>query len=167
MEKRAKEFLAIAERHYNENREKWDSLLSSIGMSFDEDVYNDTILRVYDKMLNDEDITTTEDEVMAYWYKSFVTNMRRHKKYAHNSKRVDEDAVELLKNKITVEPAHMYYPTMSMLLEKVRGRFSEESFHLFKFYYMSGYTYKEIEEIVGHYAKQRINKMRKWLKENV
>ena len=59
MEKRAKEFLAISAKYYNEFRDKWTSLLQHIGLAFDDDIYNDTIIRVYDKLMNEEDLDKT------------------------------------------------------------------------------------------------------------
>ena len=119
MEKRAREFLNISSKYYEQNKEKWTSLLTSIGLVFDEDVYNDTIIRVYDKMVNDEDIDKTEEEVIAYWFKSFVNNVKREKKYSRNSKRDDSDVIELLRNEeYIIEAQHLYYPTIRMLLEQ-------------------------------------------------
>lgn len=168
MEKRAREFLNLTSKYYEQNRVKWEHLLKSIGLSFDEDVYNDTIIKVYDKLMNEEDIETTEDEVIAYWYQSFVNNIKRDKKYSCNSKREDADVIDLLKDKeYTIDASHLYYPTIRMLLEKIQSEFSDSDFHLFKMYYLSDCTFDELNEIVGYNSKPRITKMRKWLKENV
>lgn len=168
MEKRAREFLNLTAKFYEQNRAKWENLLKSIGLSFDEDVYNDTIIKVYDKLMNEEDIETTEDEVIAYWFQSFVNNIKRDKKYACNSKREDADVIDLLKDKeYIIGASHLYYPTIRMLLEKIKSKFSDSDFHLFKMYYLSDCTFDELNEIVGYNSKPRITKMRKWLKENV
>lgn len=164
MQKRAKEFLDLTAKYYEQYKEKWEHLLKSIGLKFDEDVYNDTIIKVYDKLNNEEDLDKSEDEVIAYWYQSFVNNIRRSKKYAFNSKTEDIEPIEILKHKAyIVDATHLYYPTIRMLLEKIKGEFGEESFHLFKMYYLTEYTYDEVNDIVGYNAKPRINKMRKWL----
>ena len=164
MEKRAREFLDLTARYYEQHREKWEHLLNKIGLSFDEDIYNDTIIKVYDKLMKEEDIETTEDEVIAYWYQSFVNNIKRDKKYAHNSKKDDKDVIELLRYKeYIIDATHLYYPTIRMLLEKIQGEFDDSDFHLFKMYYLSDCTYDELNEIVGYNAKPRIMKMKKWL----
>lgn len=165
MEKRAKDFLNLTAKYYEQYREKWEHLLKSIGLKFDEDVYNDTIIKVYDKLMNDpDDINTTEDEAIAYWYQSFVNNIKRNKQYACNSKVDDTDVIDLLKDKAYIVGAsHLYYPTIRMLLEKIKAEFGEPSFHLFKMYYLTEYTYDEINDIVGYNAKPKINKIRKWL----
>ena len=65
MEKRARQFLDIAERYYERNKVKWVSLLQSIGLSFDEDIYNDTILNVYDKISSNMEFDEkTDDEII-------------------------------------------------------------------------------------------------------
>lgn len=168
METRAREFLDLSARMYEQNKDKWEHLLKSIGLSFDEDIYNDTIIKIYDKLVNEEDIEKTEDEIIAYWYQSFVTNIKRDKKYARNAKKDDRDVIELLKDKeYLVGASHLYYPTIRLLLEKVKGEFEETDFQAFKMYYLGGYTFEQVEDAVGHNAKAKIIKMRKWLKENV
>lgn len=168
MEKRAREFLDITAKLYEQNKVKWVHLLSSIGLVFDEDIYNDTIIKVYDKLMNEEDITSTEDEVIAYWYQSFVNNIKREKKYARNAKKDDTDVIDILKNKeYVVDATHLYYPTIRMLLQKIQEEFDDSSFHLFKLYYLSDCTFDELSAIVGYNCKPRIMKMKKWLRDNV
>lgn len=168
MEKRAREFLNISSKYYEQNKEKWTSLLTSIGLVFDEDVYNDTIIRVYDKMVNDEDIDKTEEEVIAYWFKSFVNNVKREKKYSRNSKRDDSDVIELLRNEeYIIEAQHLYYPTIRMLLEQVKKAFEDSYFQAFKMYYLTDITIEELNEVMGCNCKPRITKMKKFLKDNV
>lgn len=168
MEKRAKEFLTISAKYYNEFRDKWTSLLHHIGLSFDEDIYNDTIIRVYDKLMNEEDLDKTEDEVIAYWCKSFINNVKRDKKYSRNRKVEDIDVIEILKDRVCeVESHHLYHITIKYLLEVIKKEFDDSHFQLFKFYYLTNFTIDDISEVVGYNVKQRIMKMKNWLKKNV
>lgn len=170
MEKRAKQFLELSSRYYEHNKTKWNSLLKSVGLCFDEDVYNDTIIKIYDKIHSEEDdIETTEDEILAYWYKSFVNNIKRNKQYSVNSKRDDSDVIDLLKDEeYIIENTHLYYPTVRFLLNKVRENFDIRSYHLFKIYYLvPNMTYDNLNSIVGCNVKTKINNIRKWLKNNV
>lgn len=169
MEKRAREFLDLTAKYYEKNRVKWTNLLRSVGLEFDEDVYNDTIIKVYDKLMDEEDIETIEDEVIAYWYQSFVNNIKRNKQYSCNSKKTDEDVIDLLKNEeYIIDSSNLYYPTIRYLLNKIKDEFDIQSYHLFKMYYlMPDMTYDELADVVGCNVKSRINKMRKWLKQNV
>ena len=70
MERRANEFLELSGRLYEENKKKWKTLFKD----FDEDVYNDTILKVYDNLLDGVD---TEGDLNGYWFKSFKNNLKR------------------------------------------------------------------------------------------
>lgn len=168
MEKRAREFLDISAKYYNEFKGKWTSLLHHIGLSFDDDIYNDTIIRVYDKLMNEEDLEKTEDEIIAYWCKSFINNIKRDKKYSRNKKVEDIDVIELLKNKeCEVESQHLYYPTIRYLLEMIRRKFNDEYFQLFKFYYLTTFSIDDISEVVEYNVKQRIMKMKNYLRDNV
>ena len=92
MEKRAKEFLELSGRLYTTNKEKWKKMVDG----FDEDVYNDTILKVYDSILKGAD---TQGDLNGYWFKSFKNNLNRNKDYSHKKKRDDTDVIELLKDK--------------------------------------------------------------------
>lgn len=168
MEKRAKEFLDISAKYYEHNRDKWQRLLNALGLCFDDDIYNDTIIRVYDKMMSEEDLDNTEDEVIAYWFQSFVNNIKRDKKYSRNAKRDDCDVIDLLKDKaIIVDNSHLYYPTIRMLLEKIKREYKDNDYHLFKMYYLSDYTFDDMKELVGYDVKSKIMRMKKWLRDNV
>lgn len=168
MEKRAREFLDISAKYYNEFKGKWTSLLHHIGLSFDDDIYNDTIIRVYDKLMNEEDLDKTEDEVIAYWCKAFINNVKRDKKYSRNRKVEDVDVIELLKTKeCEVEGYHLYHITIKYLLEVIKREFADDYFQLFKFYYLTNFTIEDISEVVDYNVKQRIMKMKNYLRDNV
>ena len=168
MEKRAKDFLNVTAKYYVHNKDKWQRLISVLGLSFDEDVYNDTIIKVYDKLLNEEDIDKTEDEIIAYWYQSFVNNIKRDKIYSYNKNRDDSDVIELLKDReLIIGDEHLYYPTIRLLLNKIMKGFNADDYHLFRMYYLTEYTFDELSNIIGYDVKGKIIKMKKWLKENV
>lgn len=168
MEKRAKDFLNVTAKYYVHNKDKWQRLISVLGLSFDEDVYNDTIIKVYDKLLNEEDIDKTEDEIIAYWYQSFVNNIKRDKIYSYNKNRDDSDVIELLKDReLIIGNEHLYYPTIRLLLNKIMKGFNTDDYHLFRMYYLTEYTFDELSNMIGYDVKGKIIKMKKWLKENV
>lgn len=167
MEKRAREFLDLTATLYEKNKVKWTGLLKSVGLVFNEDVYNDTIIKVYEKVITD-DIDKTDDELIAYWYQSFVNNIKRDKQYSVNSKRDDSDVIDLLKNEeYIVEIPHITYTTIRYLLNKVKAEYNDKDYHLFKMYYLTTLTYDELSFVVGSNVKTKINNMRKWLRKNV
>ena len=169
MKQRAKEFLDITGKYYSRNRAKWDNLTKSIGLSFDEDIYNDTILSVYEKIeKGDEFDTKTDDEIIAYWYRSYINNLKRDKHYSRHN-RTDDDVMEILKDEeYVVENQHIYFATMKYLLEKVKDKFDGQAYHIFKIYYLTpDMTYEELSSIIGFDVKPKISRIRKWLRENV
>ena len=73
---RAAEFLAYSGEHYEENKKKWTTRLKKQGLSFSEDIFQDTILKVYAHI---EEYKGTD--IDGYWYKSFLQNTRRDGDY--------------------------------------------------------------------------------------
>lgn len=169
MEKRAREFLDITGRYYEKNKVKWTSLIKHIGLSFDEDIYNETILNVYEKINGEKEFDEKgDDEIIAYWYKSFINNLKRDKHYSRHN-RTDDDVMEILKDaEYVVENQHLYFTTMRLLLEKLKAEYDGLSYHIFKMYYLiPEMTYDELSATVGFNVKSKISRMRNWLKENV
>lgn len=159
----AEQFLELSGKLYQQNKVKWKSLLKKIDLSFDEDIYNDTIIKVYDHLIETDYIP---DDIVAYWYKSFVTNIKRGKQYSYTSKKEDVDVLELLKNTpTTIDNSNLYYPTIRLLLELVKNNYSVEDYHLFKLYYLSPKTtYEDLSKLVGYNVKIKLNNIKKWLK---
>ena len=88
--------------------------------------------------------------------------------YSYNKNRDDSDVIELLKDReLIISDAHLYYPTIRLLLNKVRQGFNDDEYHLFRMYYLTDYTFDELSDILGYNVKEKIIKMKKWLKENV
>lgn len=158
MEKRAKEFLDLSGRLYEENKSKWKKMIGS----FDEDVYNDTILKVYEAILKGED---TEGDMVGYWYRSFKNNMVRQKGYKDNQAKKEID--DRLKEKEDIErQTNLYYSTVKDILLMVRNRFDRKTFELFRMYLLCNMSYEQLDSITGLDSKERIMKVRKWLNGN-
>ena len=165
MEKKAQDFLTLSGELYEQNRKKWKKSLENLGLKFDEDVYNDTIIKVYEHILDGED---TGGDMVGYWYRSFINNIKRNKQYSFNSKREDIDVIEYLKDREYVcSNADTHYPIIRNLLQKVKDNFDIKSYHLFKIYYLTDITFEDLSGIVGYDVKSKIIKIKKWLKDNV
>jgi hypothetical protein len=160
MEKRAKEFLELSGRLYTTNKEKWKKMVDG----FDEDVYNDTILKVYDSILKGAD---TQGDLNGYWFKSFKNNLNRNKDYSHKKKRDDTDVIELLKDKEYEENnVNLYYSTISDILLKVKHKFDRKTFEVFRMYLLCDMSYEQLNSITGMTdCKERISKVKKWINE--
>ena len=133
-------FLKYSGKHYNENRKKWSVRLKKEGLSFSEDIYNDSIIKVYD-ILQKHDI---EDRyIEGFWYKSFLTNSRREKEYAYNSKRDDDiDVLEYLDN----FPNEDRDILLSDIEDKLKN-LTEVEKNILLIYYLTDISIKELEEL--------------------
>jgi hypothetical protein len=160
MEKRVKEFLELSGRLYTTNKEKWKKMVDG----FDEDVYNDTILKVYDSILKGAD---TQGDLNGYWFKSFKNNLNRNKDYSHKKKRDDTDVIDLLKDKEYEENnVNLYYSTISDILLKVKHKFDRKTFEVFRMYLLCDMSYEQLNSITGLCdCKERISKVKKWINE--
>ena len=158
MEKRAKQFLEMTGELYIKNREKWKSMVDG----FDEDIYNDTIIKCYDSILKGED---TGGDLQGYWFKSFKNNLNRNKEYSNNRNKVDEDVMDLLKDKQTEEETiNLYYSAVSDILYKVKQHFNKKTFEVFRMYLLCEMSYEQLNATTGLTdCKERISKVRKWL----
>ena len=157
MEKRAREFLELSGRLYEANKNKWKKMVND----FDEDVYNDTILKVYDSILKGEDI---EGDLVGYWFKSFKTNIKRYKDYSYEKNKDTKDVLEYLKGKEDEENrVNVYYSEISDILLKVKQKFDRKTFQIFRMYLLCNVSYERLDELTGLDSKERISKVRRWL----
>lgn len=158
MEKRAKEFLELSGKLYVKNREKWKTMVDG----FDEDIYNDTIIKVYESILKGAD---TEGDLVGYWFKSFKNNLNRNKDYSHKKNKDDIDVMDVLKEKEYEENnINLYYSTISDILLKVKNQFNRKTFEVFRMYLLCNMSYEKLNELTGlSDCKERISKVRRWL----
>lgn len=132
-------FLKYSGEHYYENRNKWSVRLKKEGLTFSEDIFQDSIIRVFDILQKHE---IDEKYIEGFWYKSFLINTKREKDYAYNSKKDTEvDVIEYLKD-FPVEDK-------PILLEDIDGlkTLTEIERNLLLIYYLTDITYKELEEL--------------------
>lgn len=132
------DFLKYAGEHYEGIKKKWIGRLSKLGLKFSEDIFQDSILKVY------EHIGEYEGDIEGYWYKTFLINTKREKDYAYNSKRDDDlDVLKYLDD----------FPTddKPILLEDIEGlkRLTPIELNLFLIYYLTDITYTELEELTN------------------
>lgn len=157
MEKRAREFLELSGRLYDANKNKWKKMVDG----FNEDVYNDTILKVYDSILKGEDI---EGDLVGYWFKSFKTNIKRYKDYSYEKNKDTKDVLDYLKGKEAEENrVNVYYSEISDILLKVKQKFDRKTFEIFRMYLLCNVSYERLDELTGLDSKERISKVRRWL----
>lgn len=137
-EMRKQEFLKYVDKHYQEMKRKWSARLKRQGLSLNEDIYNDTIMKVCDHI---EEYTGDPE---SYWYKAFLTNTKRDAQY-HYHKR--DDSIDVLKylDEFPNEDPPILLDDISDALRSL----DKKDLYLLIIYYLTDTTYAELEEITG------------------
>lgn len=153
---KGKEFLDYSGKHYEENKKKWSARLKKQGLTFSEDIYNDTILKVY------EHINDYTGDIESYWYKAFLLNTKRDTKYSYHKKDDDIDVIELLSDIPDDGPPIL----LDEISEGIKS-IDEVDKHIFLIYYLTDFTYSQLEELTGiKDIKYRLKKIVKQIKGN-
>ena len=171
-------FLKFANDHYEDYKKKWAKYLYDRQVDFDEDVFSETVLKVYD-YINTNGIKDDSDSGLAnYWFKSFNTNIKREKQYSRNVNRDKNiDATEELTketngdNELQLKIRRHVFEDWSIvyILRLVEDNFDSISFHCFRLYYiLDKMTYSKLREITKvPDSKKRVVTIKNWLKDNL
>lgn len=174
----AQRFLEIANRHYEDNKKKWKKYYQENDLEFDEDVYGDTIVKVYNYLLTHQLEDQSEIGYLNYWFRSFNTNIRREKQYAYyhatvygkdlilesdSKPQIDETKDEKIRRHIFDDWVVIH------ILQLVEQEFDEITFRSFRLYYiLPKMTYAKLREVTKvKDCKKRVVTVKKWLKENI
>lgn len=171
-------FLKFANEHYEDYKKKWAKYLYDKQVDFDEDVFSDTILKVYDYIEKNGINDTTDSGLANYWFKSFNTNIKREKQYSRNVNRDKNiDATEELSKEMNGEDElklkirrHVYEDwSIVYILRLVENNFDSISFHCFRLYYiLDKMTYSKLREITKvPDSKKRVVTIKNWIKDNL
>ncbi len=174
----ASRFLQFANENYDDYKKKWAKYLYDKQVDFDEDVFSDTILKVYDYIEKNGINDTTDSGLANYWFKSFNTNIKREKQYSRNVNRDKNiDATEELSKEMNGEyelklkiRRHVYEDwSIFYILRLVENNFDSISFHCFRLYYiLDKMTYSKLREITKvPDSKKRVVTIKNWLKDNL
>lgn len=151
------EFLKYSGEHYEEFKKKWSGRLKKGGLIFSEDIFNDSILKVYDALTKHE---VDEINTEAYWYKTFLINTKRDTKYSYHKK---DDSIDVLSylDDFPVEDRGLL---LSDIEDKLKALTPIE-LNLFIIYHLTDITYAELEELTEiKDVKYKINKILKKIK---
>lgn len=157
MEKKAKEYLDYAGKVYEDNKKKWRKMVDD----FDEDIYNDTIIKVYEAILKGED---TDNDINGYWFTSFKNNIKRSKGYKKNKDK--EDISVAINKEYEDEEINLYYSNLESILLEIRKKFDRRTFEVFRMYLLCNISYEELDKVTGVDSKERIMRVKKWLNGN-
>lgn len=177
-DEQANKFLKWINDNYDAQKRKLQAFCHDKHYTFDEDIYCDTYLKIYDKIKRTGIADDSEKGFENYLFISFKINTLREAQYSRNSRR-DSNVTNIasryeayLTSKLTQEEKLLSdlkkdFSTL-YLLTKIEDEFDSQSFYLFKLKTFSNMTYKEIAEHTGiKGARQKIIDCKNFLKMHV
>ena len=176
-ETQARKYLNLANDKYLDYLKKWRTHIQEKGYDWDEDVFSDTIIKVYDNILKNGIKDDSEEGLSNYWFKSFIVNIKREKQYSRNLYRdMNVDASEELDKEYNGDDElklkikrHIYDDWLSVrLLQIVEQNFTSREFRCFRLYYIvPKMTYEKLRDLTKiKDCKKIVNTIKKWLIEN-
>lgn len=172
-------FINTVNDNYETIKKELQSYCDSVGEKFDEDIFQDTILKCYtliDK--NGEMKDSSYQGCKNFMFQAFKRNLKRETQYARNQKR-DGNITNLskynetyLNSKLTQEEklkSDLYKDFAALyLMKKVEEHFDDEHFYLFRLKTFTNMTYAQLAEKTGiKGCRQKVVDVKNWLKENV
>lgn len=175
----ATKFINTINDHYETVKKELQSYCDSVGERFDEDIFQDTIIKCYtliDK--NGEMKDSSYQGCKNFMFQAFKRNLKREQQYARNQKR-DANVTNLskhnevyLNSKLTQEEklkSDLYKDFATLyLMKRVEEEFDTEHFYLFRLKTFTNMTYAQLSEKTGiKGCRQKVVDVKNWLKENV
>lgn len=175
----AKRFINTVNDNYETIKKELQSYCDSVGQSFDEDIFQDTIIKCYTLIeKNGEMKDSSYQGCKNFMFQAFKRNLKRETQYARNQKR-DGNITNLskynevyLNSKLTQEEklkSDLYKDFATLYLMKmVEENFDGEHFYLFRLKTFTNMTYAQLAEKTGiKGCRQKVVDVKNWLKENV
>ena len=172
-------FINTVNDNYETIKKELQSYCDSVGEKFDEDIFQDTIIKCYtliDK--NGEMKDSSYQGCKNFMFQAFKRNLKREQQYARNQKR-DANVTNLskhnevyLNSKLTSEEklkSDLYKDFATLyLLKQVEEHFDGEHFYLFRLKTFTNMTYAQLAEKTGiKGCRQKVVDVKNWLKDNV
>lgn len=177
----ANKYLQWLAENYDEQKAKLKTFCLSSGFTFDEDVFSDTTLKIYDKITKNGMDDPTPNGFDKYLFMSFKINTIRERQYARNAREDDNlngevdgayeewynknysTEIEKLRKDLWLDYASLY------MISKVDENFDEEHSYLFRLKtFVPKMTYKRLRRETNiKNVRQKVVDVRNWLKENV
>lgn len=172
-------FINTVNDNYETIKKELQSYCDSVGEKFDEDIFQDTIIKCYLLVeKNGEMKDSSYQGCKNFMFQAFKRNLKREQQYARNQKR-DANVTNLskhnevyLNSKLTHEEklkSDLYKDFATLyLMRKVEEHFDGEHFYLFRLKTFTNMTYAQLSEKTGiKGCRQKVVDVKNWLKENV
>lgn len=175
----ATRFLEWINRNYDEQKAKLKAFCNDKHYTWNEDIFCDTYLKIYDKILKTPLKDDSDKGFDGYMFMSFKQNLQREKQYARNCKRdsnvTDIDAANedfANKNKLTtndklLNDLYKDFATLYLIMQ-VENNFDTEHFYLFKLKTFTNLTYAQLAKKTNMKGvRQKVVAVKTWLKEHI
>lgn len=180
-DQKAHKFLQFINDNYKQLYSKMEAYCNSNGLDFDYDIYADTYIKIYDKIVKDGLDDDTEAGMLNYFFKSFKTNTLREKMYARNQKRdlnvQGDDLYTLYENwyndnnvsEMDKLVSDLYKDFAAVYIcEKVEKEFDSEHFNLFRMKMFGELTYKQLAaKTQSKGVRAKVLAVKNWAKEHI
>lgn len=155
--------LFISEKYELIKKTLKKDLRGNRNLSFDEDIFHDTLLKCIEKY--DEINFKTDEEFISYIIVSFKTNLKRDKLYAVNSKRYDGE-IEYFASEFRDSNDNSDID-INFLIEEIINNFDEESTNKFIDWLINQMTIKDINKKYNcDNSRYTIDKIKDYIKKN-
>lgn len=177
----AETFINTVNDNYNVIKKELQSFCASTSQKFDPDIFQDTIIKCYDRINKTGSMKdTTKQGCKNYLFMSFKINLKREKQYCRNAKKDGNienisELYELYSNltKSTQEEKllrDLYLDFSTLYIMKlVKQVFDDEHYHLFYLKtFEKGLTYRQLQEKTGiKAARQKVIEVKNFLKQSL
>ena len=173
-------YLAWVGRNLPQLQERMKKYCASQHLVFDEDIFSETYLKIFEKIRKNGLKDNTEEGMLNYTFIAFKINTLREPQYARNKKRnlnvEDGDLNALYEDYLGGELSQREKLVGDLLkdfavlyiLHLVEEHFDHEHFKLFQMKFLNDLTFKELRKQSGiKGARDKVKEVVEWLKENV
>lgn len=177
----ANNYLQWFSTQYDSLKKKYYAFCKEKLYNWDEDIFSETYLKIYDKILKSGLDDATEKGFDKYTFKSFKQNIKREKQYCRTKDRdlnVDNDTINdlyedyynehndsssrKLKKDLWIDFVTLY------IMTKVDDNFDSEHSYLFRTKYLCNLTYKQLARITNiKGCRMKVLEVKNWVKENI
>lgn len=151
---------------------------SSKGMPWDEDVFQDTIVKCYESIRRNGLKRTSPQDKKNYLFKSFKMNLLRERQYPFNARRDRncEDVGGMYERWYNSEYSNAREKLVSDLwkdfatlyvLTYVDDHFPADYSHTFKLKLLCGYTYRQLKDRGIELSRTKVLAVKNYLKDNL
>lgn len=165
---------------YDELKHKMIGYCSTQKLTFDEDVFSDTIVKCYDTIQKQGKLIDNSPKgIENYFFQSFYRNIKREKQYSRNKYRDNTSDLfgdyeryneqhNLSQDEKIRQDCYKDFAIIYMM-KKAEEHFDDEYFHLFNLKMLGDLTYKELQEKCPNAKaiRQKVVEVKNYLKDNV